>query len=313
MGKKKNKKVLSGAAMSQRPTTTAEEITTEVAPKGPTIEYCNDIAVEVDEEVYAKIMHWIDKAPGEVSGLGKVELVNGLFRVTSAILLKQENTSVTTDIDAAAVGKAMFELKDAPGAMNWWWHSHVNMSVFWSGTDLDTIHQIGNNGWCLATVYNKKRESRSCYFQKGTQFIPSILVDDIPTRTIFLTTDSTIDSWDKEFDDKVETKKFQYVGSRGSLPGLPLLPGNGGYRHEDNIIDASLEGYRTRIYDEDMPGKPWYEQEDEDRIAASMMGEDDDLDAPFDDGELQAMIQAEIHRQIQAEKGGKKKKKSGAV
>lgn len=184
----------------------------------PTIPTLDDIAVEIDEEVYAKIMHWIDKASGEVSGLGKIEMVNGVFRVTSAILLKQENTSVTTDIDAKAVGKAMFELKDEPGQLNWWWHSHVNMDVFWSGTDLDTIHQIGQGGWFLATVLNKKREMKSAYFQKGgVAGLPGLFIDDLPTRTIYLYEEAKMQEWDKDFDEKVTEKKWSFpsTGSSG--------------------------------------------------------------------------------------------------
>lgn len=243
------------------------------------ITYVDDVAVEIEEEVYHKIMHWIDKADGEVSGLGKITMENGIFRVTSAILLKQENTSVTTDIDAAAVGKAMFELKDEPGHMNWWWHSHVNMEVFWSGTDMDTIHEFGNQGWVLATVLNKKRETRSCYFQKGTGFIPSILIDDIPTRTIFMASEETFEQWDKEFTEKVDEKKLKpgwiwkktppsvgsytpkesWEGAEEYHDGFPRLPGNGNHaRFNDSDERDSLPGED----ESEMSTGNWYTDEE---------------------------------------------------
>lgn len=273
---------------------------------GKEITYCDDIKVEIDEEVYAKIMHWIDKAPGEVSGLGKIVMENGIFRVTSAILLKQENTAVTTDIDAAAVGKAMFELKDEPGHMNWWWHSHVNMDVFWSGTDMDTIHEFGNNGWVLATVLNKKRESRSCYYQKGTGFIPSILIDDIPTGTIFMAAQETFETWDKEFDDKVETKK--------SSPGWvwkKTPPSVGSYTPRENswegatVYDGSEHGFPT------LPGNSGYRGghawDDE------PVGDDDEIPEGnfYTDEEIQELVLAEINRQEAQEVRDKRRVKRG--
>jgi len=261
------------------------------------INYVDDIAVEIDEAVYAKIMHWIDKADGEVSGLGKIVMENGIFRVTSAILLKQENTAVSTDIDAAAVGKAMFELKDEPGHMNWWWHSHVNMDVFWSGTDMDTIHEFGNQGWVLATVLNKKREMRSCYYQKGTGFIPNLLIDDINTRTIFLASEETFTQWDEEFTSKVDEKKFKgwtwKETSRGAIGsinspkeswegateyegeyhnGFPRLPGNG---DQSRFNHAEARAGKSEWWKDERDG------DEEDPAEVGQYYTDDDLDALF--------------------------------
>lgn len=61
-------------------------------------------------------------------------------------------------MDAASIAKAMYETRDDEGMFNFWWHSHVNMGVFWSGTDMDTIRQIGSQGFVVATVFNKKNE-----------------------------------------------------------------------------------------------------------------------------------------------------------
>lgn len=272
------------------------------------ISYVDDINVQIDEEVYAKVMHWIDKASGEVSGLGKIVMEDGIFRVTSAILLKQTNSAMATDLDAAAVGKAMFELKDEPGALNWWWHSHVNMETFWSGTDMDTIHEFGNQGWVLATVLNKKRSMRSCYYQKGTGFIPQILVDDIPTTTVFMAEAETFEHWDKEFVDKVTEKKYQTpswvwkktppsVGSytprenswegaevySGGGHGWPPLPGNSSY----------------------VGGKTWEDEPDGEDATEGLDG------AFYTDNEISQMVLAEIKRQEAQEVGEKRRVKKG--
>lgn len=270
----------------------------------PTIPTLDDIAVEIDEEVHAKIMHWIDKAAGEVSGLGKIEIVNGVFRVTSAILLKQENTSVTTDIDAKAVGKAMFELKDEPGQLNWWWHSHVNMDVFWSGTDLDTIHLIGQGGWFLATVLNKKREMKSAYYQKGgVAGLPGIFVDDLPTRTIYLFEESKLEQWDKDFDSKVTEKKWSYD------PGK--FPGSRGSLHE-----GYPDYYGAEIYDAsrgESPNHRFLDERDSDDT------QEWEHDRVYSDEEINDLVAREFARQGLPMGHGvhrrskKKKNRSGAV
>jgi hypothetical protein len=168
-------------------------------------------SINIDNMIYQKIMHWIDKAPGEISGLGKLTLdkVTGLIEIKSAVLLTQQNTGTSTDIDAAAVGKAMFEMRDQPGELNWWWHSHVNMGVFWSGTDLDTIREIGDKGFVVATVFNKKREIKSClYYPSGNPLFDGVLIDDLETRVMDYIQPELITQWNTEFEEKCTVKTY---------------------------------------------------------------------------------------------------------
>jgi len=157
------------------------------------------VKVEIDEAVYKKIMHWIDKAPGEVSGLGKVvhDTETNVLRVVDAMLLPQKNTGVSTEIDGQAIAKAMFLTKDSPGTLRWWWHSHVNMDVFWSGTDVATIKQLGGGGWFLSTVFNKKREMKSAYCQVAPI---RMIVDDLETDIMEVVDTDLAKQWDAEYD-----------------------------------------------------------------------------------------------------------------
>lgn len=255
------------------------------------IDTLDELACEIDEAVFAQIMYWVNKAEGEVSGLGKIERINGVLRVTSAILLKQENTSVTTDIEAAAIGKAMFELKDAPGQLNWWWHSHVNMDVFWSGTDLDTIHKIGANGWFLSTVFNKKQEMKTAYYQKGNDFLPGLFVDDIHTSTVFTYDAEREAQWDKEFTDKVTEKKFSSFWNTPTT-GRSSAAIDPAYRPRNSWEGAS-------VYEADNSNRPSnsqarflsdIENEDEDRYFG------DDINRDFTDEEIQDLVLREIAR-----------------
>ena len=102
------------------------------------MEIIDTMRVCIDRPVYQKILHWVDKSTEEISGLGKVVMENGVFVVKSAVLAKQENTPSHTEMNGTAVAKMMYQLKDEPGHLNFWWHSHANMEVFWSGEDTDT-------------------------------------------------------------------------------------------------------------------------------------------------------------------------------
>ena len=112
----------------------------------------------IKPDVFEKIMYWVDKADFEVSGFGTVKYNGTDFVVTDAILLKQEGGAVHTDIDPEALSKAQYDLRNADGDLRFWWHSHVDMQAFMSGTDTATIKEIAQAGWCVAAVFNKRRE-----------------------------------------------------------------------------------------------------------------------------------------------------------
>lgn len=164
-------------------------------------------------DVYLKIMHWVDKAGGfEVSGFGTIvrDAKSDVFTVRDAILLKQTNTSAETEIEASAIAKALYELRDAEGEMRWHWHSHHSMDVFWSGTDEKLIRDLGSNGWIVATVFNNKREQKTafCTYAKSEFGSHEIFHKDVPTQVLTFIDNSLIEAWDKEFDDKVTVRSY---------------------------------------------------------------------------------------------------------
>lgn len=169
-----------------------------------------DLTLEIDPMVFYKIMHWIDKEDYEVSGLGTIEVDHerNVMRVTDAILLKQENTSATTELDGSAVARAMHEFRQrgSVGQLKWWWHSHVNMGVFWSGTDEAAIKCLGGAeldypAWFVATVFNKRREMLTAYVQNRPI---KLIQTEIETRVRQRLDADIVASWDAEYDEKVE-------------------------------------------------------------------------------------------------------------
>ncbi len=127
-----------------------------------------------------KIQFIVDNCDKEVSGLGTVvfDKEENAYRVTDICLLDQEVGAAHTDIDDNAVAQAVYETRDAEGELAFWWHSHVNMDVFWSGTDRNTMESIGKNGLCVAVVFNKKDEMRGAIVMAPKNY-PAYTIDDV--------------------------------------------------------------------------------------------------------------------------------------
>lgn len=165
--------------------------------------------VNISNEAMFKINHWVNKSPVEISGLGKViREDNGDLLVTDVYLLEQENTSTETELDATAISKLMFQTKDVEGDLSFWWHSHVNMGVFWSSTDMQAIHQLGEYGYVVATVFNKKGEKRTAYYQGEKDTVPKIFIDDITTKQVFVHSSDLTAKLDEEFIAKCKQKVY---------------------------------------------------------------------------------------------------------
>jgi len=122
------------------------------------------LKLEIPHSVYKEIMFYVNESDVEISGLGtcSFDKPTGLFKVHKIVLCEQENGPATTDLDAKSITKAMHELRLEPHDLKFWWHSHVNMPVFWSGTDKATMAELGEHGWFLSTVFNKKAELKTC-------------------------------------------------------------------------------------------------------------------------------------------------------
>lgn len=136
--------------------------------------------VVIDNKAYQKIMFWVHQTKLEISGMGMVKkLADGTMYVYDAFLLEQENTTGDTEINATALAKAEYEKRNEEGTLSYWWHSHHDMNVFWSGTDEAAIKQLGQHGWFLQSVFNKKADQLTCYYQKGDEFFPEVRLDKL--------------------------------------------------------------------------------------------------------------------------------------
>lgn len=167
--------------------------------------------IQMSQETCNKIMYWVDKADFEVSGFGTCKYADGIFTVTDAILLKQEGGATHTDIDPTALSKAQYELRNAEGDLRFWWHSHVNMEAFMSGTDTTTIKDIAKQGWCVAAVFNKRRQYQTAIgYKYETPFGGSLVhyEEKLPLELTMSLSAELIAELEESYNEHVTEKKW---------------------------------------------------------------------------------------------------------
>lgn len=214
--------------------------------------------VFLSELAHKKIMYWVHKADNEVSGFGMVKYLpkEKCFYITDAFLIEQTVTGGSTDIDPKGYGKLLYETARLDGECLFWWHSHVKMGVFWSGTDMTTIKDLGKNGWIVASVFNQKGEVRSAtaYMAKvvspldGSTDEQLVVHDEL--QTVFETPpiDEKFKKFlDSEFDKKVKkyvppvttTRYTQGAGGQGGRKDF--LERHGKLTTVEEIANASAK------------------------------------------------------------------------
>ncbi len=169
------------------------------------------LSITIDSLVHSKVMHWVRQAGKfEVSGFGKIIQLESHLHVVDAILVKQENTTFETTIDPAALGRAMFEMKDSPGTMTWWWHSHGNGHTFFSKTDHDQIEAFSKHGWIAATVFNTMGDTHSgfCALEPFPHYI-----DDLEFEPVHFVPGEVRSEWSDDYLGKV--KNFEVTRHQG--------------------------------------------------------------------------------------------------
>jgi hypothetical protein len=148
--------------------------------------------VAIPEKVWKRLLAYIDACPMEVGGLGTIEWQDGKLVVTDVFLLEQAVSGVSTVIGHAAVAKFLVgwvrEGKD-PAILRFWWHSHADMGVFWSETDMETIRQFTQGNWLVSLVGNRRHETRTRIttnepFPFAVDFIPVEVLADIDEAVV---------------------------------------------------------------------------------------------------------------------------------
>lgn len=119
------------------------------------------LVVRMSRAVYNKMMGYVQVCPQEISGFGRTTYNRNVIVVNDVFLIEQTVNPVTTTMDPDALYEAIME-QAALGkdTSDWglWWHSHVNMTARFSGTDIDTIERLGGEKPLVSIVTNKRHE-----------------------------------------------------------------------------------------------------------------------------------------------------------
>jgi hypothetical protein len=120
------------------------------------------VKIFITSEAKAKLDFYVKEVPTEISGLGTVKIISrDQILIDNIYLLKQEVTKEGTKLnqqDIAMLIAKMIKNKQDPSMIRLWWHSHVNMSAFWSTSDdIPTINSFSKTtDWFLSLVINKQ-------------------------------------------------------------------------------------------------------------------------------------------------------------
>lgn len=158
----------------------------------------------IDPIVMRRIMYYTEAADGEVSGLGVVKIDDkGRHIVSKVHLLEQESSGADTELKPEAISELMVDMmkKDEdPGLLKFWWHSHANMSVFWSGTD-DTCAETLSHEYAFSLVVNKAGD-RKCRLDLYNPF--RITIDNIRIEELKIEDAELKEECAKEVKEKVK-------------------------------------------------------------------------------------------------------------
>ena len=118
------------------------------------------------EKVWNKIQNYskyaYDEHKSEIGGMLLAEKDDKeRWHLHSPVILEQEissgNTALSKEALASYYTKTAMKHKDR-NIKFVWWHSHHNMEVFWSGTDLTAIDEMNQGDWSISLVVNLKQE-----------------------------------------------------------------------------------------------------------------------------------------------------------
>jgi hypothetical protein len=162
-------------------------------------------------EAYEKVKSFVTECEKEIMGIGKIKVVRpGIILVEDIQIFEQEVTSASTEFDKDKFMEFIAGRVREGDVQDWrlWWHSHADMSPFWSVTDTDNIERIGETAdWMLSIVFNHKLEYKS----RLDIFRPTRLTEEEGHITIDYPINDEIKDWArKEIEEKVTEKTYRY-------------------------------------------------------------------------------------------------------
>lgn len=143
-------------------------------PKPPKPE--NKINIVFKQKAWAKMIGLVQEFQSEVGWNGVVEKREDAYYITDIVVYPQEVTSATVNVDTSKYGMWRANLpEETYNAIRFQGHSHVNMGVSPSSTDVDYQNNILNSledgDFYIFMIINKSRDIWVALFDKENNVV----------------------------------------------------------------------------------------------------------------------------------------------
>lgn len=123
-----------------------KEVNLDIAGDNTEIDLSGLTEIQITTNALEKIYSYAEGVDTEVAGLLLVDKKNGIPLIKDALIFDQYASGADVELDINEVTKELMKIhkkdKSQLEFVKGWWHSHVNMDVFWSGTDDDCFENL---------------------------------------------------------------------------------------------------------------------------------------------------------------------------
>lgn len=172
------------------------------------------IPIYISHRAYAEMVFYAEKAGDyEVVGLLLGNLKNNMISIEETVLLEQEVTRGTAEINDEAIAKWLADNPEKSDLVVGWWHSHGTMSPHLSYRDIDTSEKVSFGGkLAIAIVVNKYGEICAKAFAKLPYIEESVELDCTIKIKLKLSEEEK-KLLSEEFEQKVKKREYYYMST----------------------------------------------------------------------------------------------------
>lgn len=196
--------------------------------------------------VEAKLHAYVRSVNTEIAGMGKAKVGDdGNIMLLDVAIYEQEVTGGTADLSSEALAKFQTELiQNGESPKDWivWWHSHADMSAFFSSRDTSTIDSSNEFQYLVSLVVNRKRERKA----RVDTYRPFRFTQD--NLEIIVGTEEEVVPQEirDEVAAKVHIKTWAWEGDKGGVLGFGKNKHLGDGHHGGKILPArNADDYGT--------------------------------------------------------------------